>query len=67
MGIMNSMMSCLGKFTVHDIDRNLNSEHGLRNAVYCYEIELRDGITEYEVTVNASSGYATITDIDHHD
>lgn len=54
-------------FTVHDIDRHLNSEHGLKNTVYCYEIELRDGITEYEITVNAASGYATITDIDHHD
>lgn len=54
-------------FTVHDIDRHLNSEHGLKNSVYCYEIELRDGITEYEITVNAASGYATITDIDHHD
>ena len=54
-------------FTVHDIDRNLNSEHGLKNTVYCYEIELRDGITEYEISVNAASGYATITDIDHHD
>ncbi|MCQ2420164.1 MAG: PepSY domain-containing protein [Clostridia bacterium] len=54
-------------FPVHDIDRHLYTERGLRNAVYCYEIELRDGMTEYEVTVNAASGYATITDIDHHD
>ncbi len=54
-------------FTVHDIDRHLYSEHGLKSTVYCYEIELRDGITEYEITVNAASGYATITDIDHHD
>lgn len=54
-------------FPVHDIDRRLYTERGLRNAVYCYEIELRDGMTEYEVTVNAASGYATITDIDHHD
>lgn len=54
-------------FVVHDIDRHLHSEHGLKSTVYCYEIELRDGITEYEITVNAGSGYATITDIDHHD
>lgn len=55
------------RFIVHDIDRHLNTSHGLKNSVYCYEIELRDGITEYEITVNADSGYATITDIDHHD
>lgn len=54
-------------FHVHDIDRHLYTEHGLKNSVYCYEIELRDGVTEYEITVNAASGYATITDIDHHD
>lgn len=54
-------------FTVHDIDRHLHTEHGLKNTVYCYEIELRDGVTEYEITVNAASGYAFITDIDHHD
>lgn len=53
-------------YLIHDIDRHLYSEHGLRSTVYCYEIELRDGHTEYEVTVNAASGYATITDIDHH-
>ena len=52
-------------FFAYDIDRHLYTGHGLKNAVYCYEIELRGGITEYEVTVNA--GYATITDIDHRD
>lgn len=52
-------------FVVHDIDRDLISEHGLKSTVYSYEIELRDGETEYEITVNAASGYATITDIDH--
>ena len=53
-------------FRIHDVDRHLNSDHGLKNSVYCYEIELRDGGTEYEITVNAGSGYATITDIDDH-
>ena len=54
-------------FYVHDIDRHLFSDYGLKDSVFCYQIELRDGITEYEVTVNADSGLATITDIDHHD
>lgn len=54
------------EFIVHDIDRHLNSAEGLKNSVYCYEIELRDDFTEYEVTVNAASGYAVITDVDHH-
>ena len=53
-------------FIVHDIDRHLNSAEGLKNSVYCYEFELRDDFTEYEVTVNAASGYAVITDVDHH-
>ena len=53
-------------FLIHDIDRHLYAEHGLKSTVYCYEIELRDGGTEYEVTVNAASGFAAITDIDHH-
>lgn len=53
-------------FIVHDIDRHLISDDGLKNAMYCYEIELRDETTEYEITVNAASGYATITDIDYH-
>lgn len=55
------------EFILHDIDRHLNSADGLRKSVYCYEFELRDDFTEYEVTVNAASGYAVITDVDHHD
>ena len=55
------------KFVVHDIDKHLNSADGLKNTVCCYEFELRDDFTEYEITVNAASGYAIITDVDHHD
>ena len=65
--LSESLVKDASGFFVYDIDRHLYTGHGLKNAVYCYEIELRDGITEYEVTVNAGSGYVTITDIDHHD
>lgn len=51
-------------FIVHDVDRDLNTEAGLKNAVYHYEVELRYNGYEYEVNVNGKSGYAVITDID---
>ena len=52
------------EFVVHDVDRDLNTRDGLKNAVYHYEVELRYNGVEYEVDVNAKSGYAVITDID---
>lgn len=54
------------RLEVHDIDRHLHADNGLKNTVYHYEIEFRDGKTEYEITVNAASGYCMLTDIDRH-
>jgi len=54
------------KFEIRDIDRHLHTDNGLKNTVYHYEIEFRNARAEYEVTVNASSGYCMLTDIDNH-
>ena len=54
-------------FYIHDIDKDLQINGHLTNAVYEYEIEFRnENRDEYEVTVNAKSGYAIMTDVDLH-
>lgn len=54
------------QFVVHDVDRHLDMSDGLTKAERLYEVELRDGEREYEVNVNAVSGYVVITDVDYH-
>lgn len=53
-------------FIVHDVDRRLDMSDGLTKSERVYEVELRDGEREYEVKVNAVSGYVVITDIEYH-
>ncbi len=53
-------------FVVHDVDKRLNVSGGLTKATRIYQIELRDGVREYEVEVNAASGYVTLTDMEYH-
>lgn len=53
-------------FVVHDVDRRLDMSDGLTRSERVYEVELRDGEREYEVNVNAVSGYVVITDVDYH-
>lgn len=55
-----------GGFVVHDVDRKLDMSDGLTRSVRIYEVELRDGEKEYEVEVNAKSGYTVLTDVDYH-
>mgnify|MGYP002520866722 FL=1 len=53
-------------FVVHDVDKKLDMGDGLSRSVRIYEVELRDGEKEYEVEVNAKSGYTMLTDLDYH-
>ena len=53
------------ELVVHDVDRRMNMTRGLRKAVYSYEVELRADFVEYEVRVDAKSGYTVITDVDY--
>ena len=50
-------------FAVHEVDRRLNMSSGLTKSTRVYKIDLRDGTHEYEIEVNAASGYVTLTDI----
>lgn len=53
------------KFVVRDVDRHLDMTDGLRKSVFYYEVDFRVGFTDYEVKVDARSGYAVITDVDY--
>ena len=51
------------EFVIHDIDKHIYLGDGLGEALYTYEIELRNGEYEIEIWVNASSGFTEITDV----
>ena len=53
-------------FVVHDVEKRLNMSGGLTKATRVYQIELRDGVREYELEVNAASGYVVLTDMEYH-
>ena len=55
------------ELTVRDVDKELDINGRLNNAVYIYEVKLRakDG-TKFEVEVSTKSGYAQLTDMDRH-
>lgn len=50
--------------TVTETDRDLRYGSKLSQSYFVYEIEVVCGQTQYEVEVNASTGYARITDVD---
>lgn len=56
----------VNKYYIHDIDKNLKINGHLTDAFYIYEIEFRnyDNGAEYEITVNARSGYTMLTDVE---
>ena len=56
----------VNKYYIHDIDKNLKINGHLTDAFYIYEIEFRnyDSGAEYEIAVNARSGYTMLTDVE---
>jgi len=56
----------VSEYQIHDVDRDLYCANGLKSCVYRYEIEFRNEGIEYEVSVNAASGYCRLIDIDYH-
>ena len=54
-------------FYIDYAHRHLNINGSLTDAVYVYKIEFENmAVEEYEIKVNARSGYAVITDVDLH-
>ena len=56
----------VSKYILNDVDRFLDSSAGLKNTVYRYEVDFRDENNEfeYDVSVNAQTGYARLVEMD---
>ena len=51
------------KFVLDDVDRFLNSSAGLKNTVYTYEVDFQSEDCEYDISVNASTGFTRLIEI----
>lgn len=47
-----------------DVEKELEMDRKLTKSIYVYEIEIKSTTCEYEVEVNAQSGFAHITDVE---
>ena len=54
------------EFSVRDVDKELRINGSLTDAVYVYEIELRNEFRIYELGVSTKSGAVEVLDYDEH-
>lgn len=67
-GCLEDYVDDVNRYFIHDIDKALRINGHLNDAFYVYEIEFRnyDNGTEYQIDVNARSGYTMLTDVELH-
>lgn len=65
-GCLAEYVDDLSRYYIHDIDKDLKINGHLTDAFYVYEIEFRNYDTgaEYQIDVNARSGYTMLTDVE---
>lgn len=67
-GCLEDYVDDVNRYFIHDIDKCLRINGHLTDAFYVYEIEFRnyDNGAEYQIDVNARSGYTMLTDVELH-
>ncbi len=67
-GCLEDYVDDVNRYYIHDIDKALKINGHLTDAFYVYEIEFRNYDTgaEYQIDVNARSGYTMLTDVEFH-